>query len=174
MSADSTTDPEEKEIIHEIQLSCEIAVQTLNDMLMFDKLEGGTLKLELNVVDIIPFVEDTVHPFFIQLQVGQSIVYSRGQSLRYSVSKGGSVKTGRKVYVLDEIGINNELQVTGLRGSSRRPSVSKTLSMSARKGYFYDDYTRPRSFSPSPSPIIRSSRLEDTIDGSGMKKYSNN
>eukprot|EP01041_Mallomonas_annulata_P008835 gene8835-18301_t len=58
--------PEEQDTLKDIMISCNIAIETLNDMLTFDKLEGGSLKLELNVINIIQILENTINPFMIQ------------------------------------------------------------------------------------------------------------
>ncbi len=55
------------EVVKDAKVTCEIATSTLNDMLMFDKMETGMLqmtKLECNARD---FVLKCVRPF--QLQV---------------------------------------------------------------------------------------------------------
>ena len=53
--------------IKETQMSCEIAVNILNDMLMYDKVEDGLLKMELQTMSPWQFFEDSIKPFFIQV-----------------------------------------------------------------------------------------------------------
>ena len=55
-----------KHITHEAQENVDSAVSVLNDLLQFDKIESGTLKLELGKVDIWNLVEQTVSQFSIQ------------------------------------------------------------------------------------------------------------
>ena len=53
--------------IKETQVSCEIAVDILNDMLLYDKIEGGLLKLELKSISPWLFFRNSIKPFFIQV-----------------------------------------------------------------------------------------------------------
>ena len=62
-----STDHECYSAIKETQLSCEIAVNILNDMLLYDKVEDGLLKLELKRISPWLFFEDSIKPFFIQV-----------------------------------------------------------------------------------------------------------
>ena len=55
--------------IKDTQLSCEIAVNILDDMLLYDKVEGGLLKLELRSISPWLFIEDSIKPFFIQVSL---------------------------------------------------------------------------------------------------------
>ena len=50
-----------------IENCCEIAVDILNDLLVFDKLDSGILKLELERLNVFDFLTETIHPFFLQV-----------------------------------------------------------------------------------------------------------
>ena len=50
-----------------IENCCEIAVDILNDLLVFDKLDSGILKLELERLNVFEFLTETIHPFFLQV-----------------------------------------------------------------------------------------------------------
>jgi signal transduction histidine kinase/CheY-like chemotaxis protein len=48
------------ETMMEVQSACRTAVETLNDLLCFDKLESGILKLHKHEVPVIPFLDNCV------------------------------------------------------------------------------------------------------------------
>ena len=52
--------------IEETQASCAIAVSILNDMLLYDKVESGALKLDILNVSPWSLLKDAVQPFFLQ------------------------------------------------------------------------------------------------------------
>ena len=54
------------EITNDIQENASSAVMILNDLLNYDKIENGTLQLEVGDVEIISLVERTVHKFHVQ------------------------------------------------------------------------------------------------------------
>jgi signal transduction histidine kinase/CheY-like chemotaxis protein len=54
------------EITHDIQENASSAVMILNDLLNYDKIENGTLQLEVGDVEIISLVEKNVHKFQLQ------------------------------------------------------------------------------------------------------------
>ena len=53
--------------LQETQVSCDIAVSILNDMLLYDKVESGLLKLELESISPWSFFKAAVEPSFIQV-----------------------------------------------------------------------------------------------------------
>lgn len=59
------------EILESMRQSCETAVCTLNDVLLYDKIEGGTMVLEKRKISVIDLLHQTIKPFYIQ-------VYSHG------------------------------------------------------------------------------------------------
>eukprot|EP01034_Spumella_vulgaris_P030978 gene30978-38281_t len=62
-----TLTPEELlDVLKDAKTSCEIATNTLNDLLMFDKIEANMLEIEPTVMFIYEFVSDCVRPFKIQ------------------------------------------------------------------------------------------------------------
>ena len=56
-------------IIDDVERSCEVALEVLNDMLLFDKIESGLLVLEMVDIDIWPFLKKTGSIFEIQVCV---------------------------------------------------------------------------------------------------------
>lgn len=56
-------DKENFEILENVRTSCEAAVEILNDLLCFDKLESGILDLHKLETPVIPFISDCVHMF---------------------------------------------------------------------------------------------------------------
>ena len=51
----------------DIQSSCKVAVEILNEMLLYDKIESGLLALELTSISPWSFIKDTIHPFYVQV-----------------------------------------------------------------------------------------------------------
>jgi signal transduction histidine kinase len=56
------------ENLNDSKKSCDNAVEVVNDLLTYDKLESNTLVLETEEIDVFPFVTQTIHPFFIQVR----------------------------------------------------------------------------------------------------------
>lgn len=54
------------DILSDIQDSCNVSIEILNDLLMFDKLENGGMKLDLQYITYRDLLERTVHPFIVQ------------------------------------------------------------------------------------------------------------
>ena len=63
------------EIAYDIRSSCIAAVDILNDMLLFDKIESGHLALELAVVSPWSFIKETVQTFFVQVSSSSSMAF---------------------------------------------------------------------------------------------------
>jgi len=53
--------------MRDTQESCQVAISILNDMLMFDAVKCGFLKLDKHFIFPVPFVQDIVAPFEIQV-----------------------------------------------------------------------------------------------------------
>lgn len=51
----------------DIQTSCCVAVEILNDMLLYDKIESGLLALELDSISPWSFIKSIIQPFYIQV-----------------------------------------------------------------------------------------------------------
>jgi signal transduction histidine kinase len=47
--------------------SCNIAIEVLNDLLTLDKLENNALQLEMIELEVVPFVNRTIQPFYVQV-----------------------------------------------------------------------------------------------------------
>ena len=54
--------------IKDVQSSCEIALDVLNDMLLYDKIDTGLLSLELIYASPWMVVKHSVEPYFIQVR----------------------------------------------------------------------------------------------------------
>lgn len=54
------------EIVEEMKQACETAICTLNDVLLYDKIEGGTMMLEKRQIPVIQLLCQTIRPFYIQ------------------------------------------------------------------------------------------------------------
>ena len=52
--------------VKEVETSCEAAIVILNDLLVYEKLDSGILKLEKTSIHISKFLQDSVRPFQIQ------------------------------------------------------------------------------------------------------------
>eukprot|EP00607_Mallomonas_marina_P010604 CAMPEP_0182422460 /NCGR_PEP_ID=MMETSP1167-20130531/8165_1 /TAXON_ID=2988 /ORGANISM="Mallomonas Sp, Strain CCMP3275" /LENGTH=481 /DNA_ID=CAMNT_0024600543 /DNA_START=986 /DNA_END=2431 /DNA_ORIENTATION=- len=128
-------DREHIDTVHDVTISCDIAVNVLNELLTFDKLEGGSLMLEKKDVRAVHLIEETVNSFQIQARAGgvdlKLVVESEGrdriqlltlfvdgnkiaQVIRNLVSnglkftpRGGTVTV--RVSIVDDL-INNRLQ----------------------------------------------------------------
>jgi signal transduction histidine kinase len=55
------------EVVRDAKTATEIATSTLNDLLMFDKIETGMLEVALTDCDMWEFVNHCVKPFNIQV-----------------------------------------------------------------------------------------------------------
>jgi hypothetical protein len=53
--------------IHETQSSCNIVMNILDDMLLYDKIESRFLKLEVEYFSPWLFFEATVKPYFVEV-----------------------------------------------------------------------------------------------------------
>jgi signal transduction histidine kinase len=58
------------ETLLDVQSACRIAVEILNDLLCFDKLESGILELHKHEVPVVPFITDCVDMFASQAREG--------------------------------------------------------------------------------------------------------
>ena len=56
-----------QETLVEVRDSCKIAVEVLNELLTFDKLESGTLLLEKSLVNALKLINRAVKPFNAQV-----------------------------------------------------------------------------------------------------------
>ena len=71
---ESKQDEKSLEILLDVQSACKIAVEILNDLLCFDKLESGILELHKHDVEVTPFINDCVNMFVSQAkEAGVSI-----------------------------------------------------------------------------------------------------
>jgi len=61
------------ETVNDIKDSCDIAVNILNDLLTYEKLEGGLLEVDMKPMNAVNFVKATVKPFAIQVGVASRL-----------------------------------------------------------------------------------------------------
>ena len=55
------------EVLSCMNLSCEIAINTLNDLLLYDKIEDGNIILEKTPIFVEKFIKNCVKPFELQV-----------------------------------------------------------------------------------------------------------
>jgi len=56
-----------KETVKDVKDSCEISLTILNDLLAYDKLEDGVMKLEVDDVFAWNLLQEVMQPFYIQV-----------------------------------------------------------------------------------------------------------
>jgi len=54
-------------ILDEVRGACEISVTILSEMLDFDKLQSGLMKMEFEEVNVKDYLETTISPFYLQV-----------------------------------------------------------------------------------------------------------
>lgn len=57
------------ELIEDTSHACNIAIDILNDLLLYEKIDGGMLTLETAVVNVQDFVADVVRLFNLQVKL---------------------------------------------------------------------------------------------------------
>lgn len=57
------------DIVEAMRQSCETAICTLNDVLLYDKIEEGKMVLEKRKISVIQLLSQTIKPFYIQVSV---------------------------------------------------------------------------------------------------------
>lgn len=62
------------DMMRDIQDSCGVAIEILNDLLMFDKLESEGLRLEKQIVLLKPLVMKILNQFTIQVEYPSIII----------------------------------------------------------------------------------------------------
>jgi signal transduction histidine kinase len=63
-----STDHVSYHTLKDIQASCEVAIDILNDMLLYDKIESGLLALEINKLSSPwSFIKTTIQLFYVQV-----------------------------------------------------------------------------------------------------------
>ncbi len=56
------------EVVKDAKVTCELATSTLNDLLMFDKMETGMLEVSTVECDAWEFINSCVRPFLLQVR----------------------------------------------------------------------------------------------------------
>lgn len=54
-------------MLSDIRMSCSAAIDILNDLLLYDKLEEGNMVLSRQPILVTSFIEECMHPFEIQV-----------------------------------------------------------------------------------------------------------
>ena len=55
--------------LKDISISCDIAINILNELLDYDKLEEGVMKLDLCSLSPEAFIIQSAHPFLVQVSI---------------------------------------------------------------------------------------------------------
>jgi len=63
----SCRDTELLGIVDEVRGACDISVTILNEMLDYDKLQSGGMKLDVEELAVKEFLEVTISPFYVQV-----------------------------------------------------------------------------------------------------------
>ena len=58
--------------VNDIEVSCATAIETLNGLLDYEKLESGIMKLDKKKQSVWPLIRDAIKPFNIQVGVMSS------------------------------------------------------------------------------------------------------
>jgi signal transduction histidine kinase len=69
--SDDPKDAERYDTLRDVNLSCKAALDILNDLLCFDKLESGILELHKQDKEVLPFVADCLAMFAAQAREGK-------------------------------------------------------------------------------------------------------
>jgi len=55
------------ELVADTHQACNVSVEILNDLLMYEKIDGGLLVLDANEVLVVPFVKEALQMFVVQV-----------------------------------------------------------------------------------------------------------
>jgi signal transduction histidine kinase len=59
----SPVDEECVDVLKDVKRSCDEAVEILNQLLLYDKIESGLIQLEKTSISPYDFLEDVINPF---------------------------------------------------------------------------------------------------------------
>ncbi len=79
-SMKSATDPTNDtnlEIVNDAYNSCQTAIEILNDILTYDKLEAGDLHLNCSTMDLEAFIYGCAQPFMLQVMLHYVLISRR-------------------------------------------------------------------------------------------------
>lgn len=62
------------DILASMKQSCESAICTLNDILLYDKIEAGTMALEKRPISAIQLLSQTIKPFYLQVDISNILI----------------------------------------------------------------------------------------------------
>ena len=66
-SNNSTMDQDTVDVVEEVRMSCEAAVDILNDLLTYEKLDGGLLQTYFKHEPAFEFIQNATKPFKLQV-----------------------------------------------------------------------------------------------------------
>jgi len=59
--------------VETLEQASDVAVNILNDLLLYDKLDSGLLKLDIQEIPLISFVTEIMEPFQLQVWIGDDV-----------------------------------------------------------------------------------------------------
>jgi signal transduction histidine kinase len=75
-SKEDVDEPSEADILHDAFEACQIAINILNNLLLFDKIEDGQMALHRSKVEVRSLLVDCVHLFEVQAKAaGVALIY---------------------------------------------------------------------------------------------------
>ncbi len=106
-------------LVQDIVESTNAAISVLNDLIDYDKIDSGTMTLQLEPLPIVKFVEQTVHPFIVQARakdINLDIVLHSSIQIQFNHHvMGDRVKLGQVLRNL----VSNALKFTPAGGNVR-------------------------------------------------------
>ena len=66
----SLSSAELMDTVNDLKLSCDQSLEILNQLLTYDKIDSGLQKLDKTTFTVVPFLEDTMRPFHLQVFQG--------------------------------------------------------------------------------------------------------
>eukprot|EP01042_Synura_sphagnicola_P036685 gene36685-biopygen18661 len=70
----SETDQDMVDLVEEVRMSCDAAVDILNDLLTYEKLDGGLLQIYFKHEDAFDFVGSVTRPFNQQVRLLEGVL----------------------------------------------------------------------------------------------------
>ena len=61
------------EVIEEVQHSVDLAVNILNDLLAYEKLEGNIMQTQTKRLKVWRFIQDSIRPFMLQVSMTNQV-----------------------------------------------------------------------------------------------------
>jgi len=164
--------------IRDTKEACNVALEILNDLLTFDKLEGGLLKLEEEMLRPWTFVRGAVKPFFVQSrEAGIELVYDATPRELIDRFRGFRIKADpHKLAQVVRNLVSNALKFTPrdgrvvvklLRANIPNPNFHHSFSQRRRSNILQLD-GGPASGVPEVQPTLEVLRLQVVDSGAGI------